>query len=154
MRLKPILAAGILAGVGLLLAGYFLGTGEPTAAELPFNRQAQSVRGGNTPLFFHAGGETWLQPIAVYANAAVRVAAGPTSGRVASAIAGAVDIGLVFLIAHLIAGTAWAAFGASLVLMVTPAHLAAAISATDAVFPALFVLLWLYGVLNFLKRDT
>lgn len=155
MRLKPIVAAGVLAGLGILLAGYFLGSGEPAPAELAFNRQAQSVLSGNTPLFFHAGGETWLQPIAVYANAAFRAAsAGPTAGRIASAIAGAADIALVFLIAHAIAGTAWAAFAASLMLLVTPAHLAASVSATDAIFPALLILLWLYAVLSFLKRDS
>ena len=33
MRLKPIVAAGLLAGAGLLLSGYFIGTGEPTPAE-------------------------------------------------------------------------------------------------------------------------
>lgn len=155
MRLKPILAAGVLAGVGLLLAGYFLRTGAPNPVEQPFNQQAQSVLSGHTPLFFQAGTETWLQPIAVYANAAARAAsAGPTAGRIASAIVGAIDISLVFMIAFMIAGTWWAAFGAAFVLLITPAHLAASTSATDAIFPALFVLLWLYGVLTFLTRDT
>src|SRR6476620_92685 len=113
MRLKPLVAAGLLALPALLLSGYFIGTGEPTAQQVPFNAQAQTVLRGNTPLFFHAGGERWLQPIAVYANAAVRVAsAGPTAGRISSAIVGALDIALVFLIAQAIAGTAWAAFAA------------------------------------------
>jgi hypothetical protein len=155
MRLKPNLAAWVMAGVGLLLAVYFLRTGEPTAQEIPFNAQAQSVLGGNTPLFFHAGGDTWLQPIAVYANAAFRAAsAGATAGRIASAIAGSIDIALVFLVAYAIAGTAWAAFAAALVLLVTTGHTALSLTAIDAFFPAVFVLLWLYGVLGFLKRDS
>jgi hypothetical protein len=155
MRLKPSVAAGLLAGAGLLLSGYFIGTGEPTPAEYPFNAQAQSVLSGNTPVFFHAGGDRWLQPMAVYANAAVRAAtAGPTAGRIASAMVGAIDIALVFLIAQAIAGTAWAAFASSLTLLVTPGHLAVSLSATDAIFPALLVLCWLYGVLQFLKWDS
>jgi len=155
MRLKPIIAASVLALAGLLLAGYFMGTGEPTPQELLFNRQAQSALSGNTPLFFHAGGDTWLQPIAVYANAAVRAAsAGPTAGRIVSAVVGAMDIALVFLIAQAIAGTAWAAFAAGLTLLFTPGHLAVSLSATDAVFPAFFVLCWLHGTLRFLKFDS
>src|SRR6187397_2039801 len=132
MRLKPIIAASVLALAGLLLAGYFMGTGEPTPQELLFNRQAQSALSGNTPRFFHAGGDTWLQPIAVYANAAVRAAsAGTTAGRIVSAVVGAMDIALVFLIAQAIAGTAWAAFAAGLTLLFTPGHLAVSLSATD-----------------------
>lgn len=155
MRLKPIVAAGLLAVAGFLIAGYFIGTGEPTAQEIPFNAQAQSVLRANVPVFFHAGGETWLQPAAVYANAVFRLAgAGPTSGRLASAVIGAIDVAFVFLIAHAIAGTAWAAFAAALILLVTPGHLALSLSATDAIFPAVFVLWWLSATLRFLKWDS
>ena len=155
MSLRPIVVASLIAFVGFALAGYSLGTGEPTPQEIPFNAQAQSVLRGNTPLFFHAGGETWLQPMAVYANAALRaISFGPTSGRMVSAILGAADLLLVFLIAHAIAGTGWASLTAGLVLLATPGHLAVSVDGTDAAFPATFVLLWLLGVLRFLRWDS
>ena len=155
MRLKPLVAASVLAGVYFAFTVFVI-SGLPhdlvIEAEAPFNAQAQSVWRANTPLFFHAGGETWLQPVAVYSNAALHAIASP--GRVASAIVGAVDVALVFLIAHAIGGTGWAAFAAAITLVFTLGHLGLAMLATDAIFPAAFVLLWLHGVQRFLKWDS
>ena len=93
--------------------------------------------------------------VAVYANRAMRAAGGDDmAGRIASAALGAADVGLVFLIAHLVTGRAWIGIVAALLLMATPAHWSLAQRGTDAIFPAPLVLLWLWNALLFLKRDS
>ena len=155
MRLQPIVAASLLAGLTLLLYGFRLTAAPVTAHESTFNSSAQTIRGGATPLFFHLRDEHWLQPVAVYANAAVRMAGGDDmAGRILSAAIGAADVGLVFLIAHLVTGRVWIGIGAALVLMATPAHWSLAQRGTDAILPVPFILLWLWNALLFLKRDA
>src|SRR5215204_1180246 len=108
MSLRPIATAGVLATLAFLLYGLGLAAAPLTPEEASFNTQARSIRADSLPLFFHADGEHWLQPIAIYANAAVRAAGGGVmSGRIASAIAGAASVGLIFLIAHLITKRVW-----------------------------------------------
>lgn len=155
MRLKPILAASLLGAVALLVAGFLIGGIELNERESVFSSQAQTVLRGNTPLFFQVAGETWLQPIAVYLNAAVQAfGVGRTSGRIVSVIAGATNVALVVLIGSAATGTAFAGLTAGIVLLLTPGHLALAIEGTDAILPATFILLWLYGFLRFLKWDS
>ena len=76
------------------------------------------------------------------------------SGRLASAIAGALSVALVFLIAHEITGRAWVGILAALILMLTPAFWSFAQRGTDAILPVPLVLLWLLNVLRFLKGDS
>jgi hypothetical protein len=155
MRLQPIVTACLLAGFTLLLYGFRLTAAPVTPEEAAFNTSAQHVQAGATPLFFHVRDEHWLQPLAVYANGVMRAAGGDDmAGRVASAALGAADVGLVFLIAHLITERVWIGIVAALVLMATPAHWSLAQRGTDAIFPAPFVLLWLWNALLFLKRDS
>jgi len=155
MRLQPIVTACLLAGLTLLLYGFRLTAAAVTPEESAFNRSAPTVRSGATPLFFHLRDEHWLQPLAVYANRAMRAAGGgDIAGRIASAALGAADVGLVFLIAHLVTGRAWIGIVAALLLMATPAHWSLAQRGTDAIFPAPLVLLWLWNALLFLKRDS
>jgi hypothetical protein len=155
MPLRPIATAGLLAALAVLLYGFGLGATPLTPAETIFNTQAQSIRVGSLPVFFHAQGEHWLQPIAVYANAAVRAAGGGAmSGRIASSIAGAVSVGLIFLIAHLVTRRVWVGIAAALILMLTPAHWDFARTGTDAIFPVPLVLLWLLNTLRFFERDS
>src|SRR5829696_10561281 len=155
MRLQPTVTACLFAGMALLLYAYRLTAAPITPDEAAFNSRAQSIRAGSTPLFFHVQGERWLQPAAVYTNTMARAAGGDdVSGRFASAIAGAADVALVFLIVHLITGRAWVAAIAALILMLTPAHWSLAQLGTDALFPAPFVLLWLWNLLRFFKWDT
>ena len=105
MRLQPIVTACLLAGITLLLYAFRLSAAPLTTEESAFNNRAQSIRAGTPPLFFHLRDEHWLQPIGVYANAAVRAIGGDdVSGRIASVVVGAIDVALVFLIAHLIDG--------------------------------------------------
>jgi 4-amino-4-deoxy-L-arabinose transferase-like glycosyltransferase len=155
MRLRPIVVAFVLAGMALLLAGTQLDRAPLDPQELAFNAQARSVLGGRTPVFFHVVDETWLQPLAVYANAAITAVSGSEfSGRIASALLAAADVALVVLITHAIAGSALASAAAGVTLLFTPAHQALAVTGTDAIFPAALVLLWLYGIVRFLNRDS
>ncbi len=103
----------------------------------------------------HVRDEHWLQPIAVYANAAVRGIGGEElSGRIASALSAAVGVALLFLIAEAITGGIWVGVIAALILMASPAFWSMAQLGTDAVIPVPLVLLWLLGLLRFLKRDS
>jgi 4-amino-4-deoxy-L-arabinose transferase-like glycosyltransferase len=155
MRLKPTVTACALAAITLLLYAFRLTAPPITPDELAFNTRAQSIRAGSTPLFFHVRDERWLQPAAVYANAALRLAGGDdVSGRIASAILGAVNVALVFLIAHLITGRTWVGVIASVILMLTPAHWSLAQLGTDSIFPAPLILLWLWHLLRFFKWDS
>ena len=155
MRLQPIVTACLLAGLTLLLYGFRLTASPVTPEESAFNTQAQTLRAGATPLFFHLRDEHWLQPLAVYANAAMRAVGGDDmAGRIASAAIGAANVGLVFLIAHLVTGRAWIGIVSALLLIATPAHWSLAQRGTDAIFPVLFILLWLWNVILFLKRDS
>jgi hypothetical protein len=153
MRLKPIVAACVLAGIALLVHAFRLTATPITPEEAEFNRQAHSIRAGATPLFFHAG-DIWLQPAAVYANAAVATIGGDdVSGRVASAIAASINVGLVFLIAQLVTGRAWVGIVAGGILLLTPAHWWFATLGTDSILPVPLILAWLWGTLRFFHAD-
>ena len=155
MRLHPMLTAGVLAGMTLLLYAFHLSAAPLTLDESVFNSEAQSIRLRAAPLFFPTGADAFQQPVAVYANAAVRAIGGDDiSGRIASAIAGAINVALVFLIAHLITGRASIGVIAATILMLTPAHWSIAQLGTDAIFPVPLVLLWLWSSLRFFKWDS
>ena len=155
MRLRPIATACVLAGFTLLLYAFRLSAPPLTLEESVINSQAESIRVGNTPLFFHIGDEHWLQPVAVYANAAMRAIGGDdVSGRIASAVAGALGVALVFLIAQAINGRAWVSVVAALMLMLTPAYWSFAQRGTDAIVPVPLILLWLLNLLWFFRADS
>src|SRR5829696_4650903 len=127
-----IVAACILAAITLLLYAFHLSAEPLTAEESAFNTHGQSIRAGWTPAFFRVRDDQWLQPAAVYANAAVRRLGGAdVSGRFASAALGAINVVLVFLIAQLITGRWWIAAIGAVILMVTPAHWSFARLGTD-----------------------
>ena len=155
MRLQPIVTACLLAGLTLLFYGFQLGASPRSAEEAVFAQQSHSVRPGATPLFFHVKDEQWLQPLGVYAHAAVMAAGGgDRSGRIVSVVAGAIDVALLFLIAQLITMRSWVGVAGAFLLMLTPAHRALATTGTDAILPAPLVLLWLWHVLAFIRGDT
>lgn len=155
MRLRPIATACVLAGVTLLLYAFRLSAAPITPDEAVFNAQARSIGAGATPMFFHVRDEQWLQPLAVYANAAAGAAGGgDMSGRIVSAVAGAISVALVFLIAQLLTDRAWIGIVAALLLMATPAHWSLAQRGTDAILPAPIILAWLWALLRFVKGDS
>lgn len=155
MRLRPLATACVLAVITLLLYAFRLSGPPLSSAESTFNAQAQSIDAGHTPLFFHAGGEQWLQPIAVYANAAMRIAGGDeVSGRLASTLAAAIGVAMTCLIAWEITGSLWLSVLAALSLTLTPAFWSFAQRGTDAIAAVPLILLWLWNTLRFLKADT
>jgi 4-amino-4-deoxy-L-arabinose transferase-like glycosyltransferase len=155
MRPRPIATACVLAGLTLLLYAFRIAEAPISPAESVFNTEAQSVRAANTPVFFHADGERWLQPIAVYANAAMRTLGGEElSGRLVSLIAAALSVAMVFLLAIEISGRTWTSALAALLLMLTPAFWSFAQRGSDALIPVPLILLWLWNVLRFLKHDS
>ena len=155
MRLQPIVTAFLVAGITLLFYAFRLSTPPLTVQEAIFNNAARSIDVRSASLFVQVGNEQWLQPVAVYANAAVRATGGDDlSGRIASAIVGALNVALVFLIAQLMTGRSWVGLIAALVLMLTPAHWSMAQHGSDALFPVAFILLWLWNLLHFLKWDA
>ncbi len=150
-----MLTACVLAGMTLLFYAFHLSAAPLTTDESIFNDRGQSLRAGPPPLFFHVRDEHWRQPIGVYINAAVRAIGGDDmSGRIASVVVGAINVALVFLIAHLLTGRALVGTFAAAILMFTPAHWSIAQLGTDAIFPVPLVLLWLWRSLRFFKSDT
>ena len=155
MRQRPIVTACLLAGITLLLYAFHLSAAPLTPDEAAFNTHGQSIRAGWTPLYFRVRDDHWLQPAAVYANAvAQRAGGGEVSGRFASAVLGAINVALVFLIAHLMTGRWWIGVIGGIILMLTPAHRAFAQLGTDAIFPPTLILSWLWSTLRFLKWDS
>ena len=155
MRLRPVATACGLAGIALLLFAFRLSAPPLSPAESDFNTLAQSIRIDNTPLFFHVRDELWLQPAAPYANAALRAVGGDeVSGRLASALAAALSVALLFLIAREITGRSWTSALAAVTLMLTPAFWSFAQRGTDAIIPVPVILLWLLNALRFLKGDS
>lgn len=155
MRPQPIVAALLLAGISILVAAYYLRTPTPTAQEVTFNMHAQSVLNGKPAMFFHTAGDQWLQPLAVYLNAAVRaVSPRATSGRIVSAVAGGVNVALVVLIVVLITERIWVAIAAGAILILTPSHIALSIRGTDAMLLSTLILSWLYAVIRFFRFDS
>jgi hypothetical protein len=154
MRLPPTLTAWILAGAALIGVLVVRPAPELNPENLAFAEQAQRVRRGETPLFFHVRGETWLPPLPVYLTALTETVTGPIrGGQTAGAIAGAINIALVFLIAHSITGRVAAAFAAALTLLLTGGHTALALSGAASILPATLILLWLERLLAFMKTD-
>ncbi len=155
MRFRPIATACVLAGLALLLYAFHLSAAPITPAESVFNTQARTIGAGHIPVFFRAQGERWLQPLPVYANAAARGIGGDeVSGRIASAIAAAIGVALVFLIAYQITGVTWTSTVAALFVMLTPAYWSFAQLGTDALIAVPLILLWLLNVLRFFRADS
>jgi hypothetical protein len=155
MRLQPIVTACLLAGMTLVLYGFGLRAAPLTPDERAVTEHARTIGPGATPLFVHVQDERWLQPMAVYATAAVqRAGGGDFSGRIVSTIAAAIDVAMIFLVAELITARAWVGLVAALLLMLTPSHRELGMSGTDAILPAPLILLWLWNLIAFLKRDS
>jgi hypothetical protein len=155
MRLQPIVTACLLAGMTVLFYGFHLGAAPRTPDEIAITAQADTVRVGATPLFFHVNDEHWLQPLAVYATAAVRASGGgDLSGRIVSVVAGATDVALIFLITQMLTARSWVGVIAAVLLIVTPAHRGLATTGGDALLPVPFILLWLWNVLVFFRGDS
>ena len=150
-----MIAACVLAGISYLVSAVFIAGISDTAdvVETRVAQQALSVGRGNTPLFFKAEADVWLQPVPVYAAALFWVEGEPRlPARHASALAAAGVVALVYVIAHSIAGTA-AGMTAAIAVLLSFGHWYLQ-ARPDAIFPAPFVLLWMLGVVHFLRWDS
>ncbi|MDP3718478.1 MAG: hypothetical protein Q8T13_12005 [Acidobacteriota bacterium] len=102
------------------------------------------------PLFFRVSDDRWLQPVAVYSTALMRLVASPeTAGRLAAAGVGALNVALLFVLCRRILSSAPLAVGAALLLMITPAHFVFARTGVDAIYPLPFVLGWLLAIVAY-----
>lgn len=149
--LRPVITACLLAGVTLLLYGYGLSSAPVGEQE---SQILQAARGSG-PLYFQVAPDRYLQPIPVYAAAAMRaVGGGDQSARLASVLVASLNVGLIFLGARRLFDSRLAIALAPLLLLVTPAHIAFGRSGTDAVFSIPFAVLWLLAMQRFWQSDT
>jgi len=151
-RLRTIGVAILVAAVAFILHSAFLGSTPPSPGELELLQQAALVSNGSWSLFFQVSAERWLQPIPVYATALAGLIA-PTdlAARYATAAAGALNVGLMFLVARRLFHHRLAPYGAAVLLLVTPAHLVHARLGTDAIYVLPFVLVWLICLGGYLR---
>jgi len=106
-------------------------------------------------MFFHVQDERWLQPIAIYLAAWLQAApAGEAAGRVVSGLAGAIDIGLMFMAGLMLFRRFWIALAGAMLMMSMPAHWWFARLGTDAIVATPFVLLWLVALLCYWENDS
>lgn len=153
MSLRPIATACVLAGTTLLLYGFQLSAAPAGVAETAILQQAQSVTTA-TPLFFHADADRWLMPVPVYLTATMRaIAPDDIAARLASLAAATIDVVLLFACARLIFTGQSAALLAALLLLLTPAHMAAGRSGSGDLLPLPFALAALLAFFHFLQRD-
>jgi len=151
-HIAPILALTFAAALlyGARLNGRPLQPGEALVAS-----QSRALSGNGwrdidgrfLPLLVHAGGELWLPPLPVYASAVL-------PGRLAAALAGVVDVVLMYVLAYLVFRRQSLAFIAGAVLLLTPAHSAySRVAAVDGVWQLPFVLAWLAGLAAFVNSS-
>ena len=97
------------------------------------------------PVYFQVFANSWYQPVLVYALAAVLkvLPLSEFAVRLPSAIAGAVDVVLMYGIGLRVFGRRSSAIGAALLLMLTPAHFIESRVAMDYLYPVPFAMAWL-----------
>lgn len=138
-----------MAAVAFAVHAASLSSNPPSTGELEILRLAGD---GSWRLFFQVSAERWLPPIPVYATVlASLVVPADLAARYATAAAGALNIGLMFLAARRLFPHRLAPYGAALLLLVTPAHLVHARLGTDAVYVLPFVLTWLICLAGYLR---
>jgi 4-amino-4-deoxy-L-arabinose transferase-like glycosyltransferase len=111
------------------------------------------------PLYFQSqmryGSEMWFQPFLMYAAAASVAVFGLTEGtiRLPMALAGIVDVVLVYFIARLLFNRESVAIAAAVLMALAPAHFIHGRVAMDFQAPLPFMLAWLLCLLSYLRRS-
>src|SRR5262249_2756613 len=109
------------------------------------------------PLYFQTqmryGSEMWFQPMLTYAAAASVKLLGLSEGtiRLPMALAGVLDVLLVYAIARQLMVRRLSAIAAAILLGLTPAHLINARVAMDFQMPLPFLLGWLLSLLRYMR---
>lgn len=151
-HIAPVLALTIAAALlyGTRLNGRPLHPGEALVASQSSalaRNGWRDIDGRFLPLLVHAGGEQWLPPLPVYASAVM-------PGRSAAALAGLVDVVLMYLFAYLVFRRRSLALIAGAMLLLTPAHTAySRLATTDGVWQLPCVLAWLAGLAAFVNSS-
>ncbi|MDP2318627.1 MAG: hypothetical protein Q8O42_04720 [Acidobacteriota bacterium] len=148
-RLRSLATAGLLAIVAFGLYAIRIGSAtlSPAESELLHQATTAGIGADGYPLFFRVSDDRWLQPVAVYSTALMRLVASPeTAGRLAAAAVGALNVALIFVLCRRLLASAPLAVGAALLLMFTPAHFVFARTGVDAIYPLPFVLAWLLAM--------
>jgi 4-amino-4-deoxy-L-arabinose transferase-like glycosyltransferase len=120
---------------------------DPHGAFLPLYFQMDLPKGGR-PM--------WFQPILVYAMATVLQVAPLSEGaiRLPMAIAGVVNVVLIYLVGRQLFGRELLAIAAAVMLAVTPAHFMYSRYAMDFQAPLPFVLGWLLCLVTYVKMPS
>ena len=161
-RGRALVLGILLSGVGAL---YFAGLGAPTAylsiEELTAAHQSyslattgRSLSGQWLPLYVgEPGYEAGRDPLWVYINAGLMKVWPFSEGliRAPSAVAGMVDVGLMFLVVYRLFGSIPVATIAAALLALAPAHFIQSRIGTSQIAPVSFMLAWLWCLLGFLK---
>jgi 4-amino-4-deoxy-L-arabinose transferase-like glycosyltransferase len=133
-------------------------------AEVLFGLQAHAIAttahdlsGRLLPLYFQMrpiGDNVWFHPVIVYVTAALLQIApfAEWSVRLPSAMVGAANVVLVYLVGLRIFGRDRVAIAAALLLLLTPAHFIHSRIAMDYIYPLPFVLGWMLALACFLER--
>lgn len=149
----PIATAFLLGLATAIFYGIEIGRQPIGPDEARVLSYAQRPIRGAPPVLIDTG-DRWLQPLSVYATTiAHRAAPGFFAGRWASVAIAGVNAALMFLVAWRWFGGSLAALAATLVLVLTPAHILYGRQGVDAIYVVPFVLLWLYALLGFLQND-
>jgi hypothetical protein len=150
VRVQPVLTACLLALATAIFYGLALSR-QPVGRD-----EARIVSAAQQPIagVLVNAGDRWLQPLPVFATKAAHlVRPGFHAGRWASVAISAINVGLMFLVAWRIFGSQISALAAAVILVFTPAHMTFGRTGGEAIFIVPFVLLWLYGLLNFVEKD-
>ena len=149
----PLLTACLLALATSIFYGLALGRQPIGREEARVLSYAQQPLQGVPPVVINTG-DGWLQPLHVYATALAHSAKpGFFAGRWASVIVAAINAGLVFLVGWRVFGGYIAALAATVVLILTPAHMTYGRQGLEAIYIVPFVLLWLYALAGFIEKD-
>lgn len=149
--MRPVITACLLVGITLLLYSFGLSGAPVGEQELQFLQAAP----GSGPIYFQVRPDLYLQPIPVYAAAALRaVGGGDQSARLASVLIASINVGLIFLCARRLFDSRLAVVLAPLLLLVTPAHITFGRSGTDAIFSIPFALLWLLALQRYWQSNS
>jgi hypothetical protein len=153
-----LLLAVLLAG-----AAYFytrdlaLAPAHPTPDEVLIALQAESIhatlhdRGGRLlPVYFEMTTYSWFQPMAIYAEAAMRLIApfNIRTFRLTTVGIALINGVLAWLALRAMLGP-WSALAGSLVLLTAPAHFIHGRLAMDYLYPVPFLLGWLWCLMEF-----
>ncbi len=118
--------------------------------------EGRGMDGASWPIYFHIVDNFYSTPLVIYFPALFQLLFEPTPAviRLPSAIIGAIDVVLVYLVARRLLRSEAAALLAATLLALTPAHLIHARLGVDHLYPPIFVMAALLCALRFEDDPT